>query len=421
MGNKPSIVSPTSRMAGPAPFIRNETRFFPQDTQIDLLCGQYSLNHILQEEKIVWKPGKPLLIGGANPLIPDVRINYWVVCNQHYERIKSILGKAVNAQTNFTSRCAMEPGERPGMFPIDSFAMVLDMLNLRNETVAGTRRNEDKANMRRALTEGFNTPTFLGVILTDSTHYIAIAKYTNACRGGYARIDSRFCIADGAECLSTADAIESAMNYMRNDGGAVLIFADRADSYPSVALQRMRAPVPAADPAPAAPNAAARKAAVRNAAERRRAAERNAATIGAASARNAATVAASGPQDDEQKEREKERSLFGEPSAPWKVLYNPKFKRVYYSNPNTGELTWNFKDTMSEEEKELEAALIASAPVPPQPWIIKYSIAKKRIFYFNPITKKSVYTVEEIKPAGGRRIRKTRRNRRSRNSTRARK
>jgi hypothetical protein len=409
MGNKPSIIlSDNSRMAGPAPFIRNETRFFPQNTKIDLLCGQYALNHILQEEKIVWRPDQPLLIGGDDPLTPGVQINYWAICNEHYANLRAILGDNLGqAQGNLMSRCAMGPGEKPGMFPVDSFARVLDMLNLRNETELGTRRNQDKANMRRVLTRGFNAPNFLGVLFTDSTHYIAIAKYTNACRGGYARIDSRFCMKDGAECLSKNAAIDSAMEYMDDNGGAVLIYADRAESYPSVAVQRMRAYV--------------ENNSDRNAAEKRRAAERNAATIAAASARNAETIAAASQSEDERKARAKAHFQYGEPSAPWIIRYHPEFKRVFYSNTDTLESTWNFRDTMTKEEIKLEEAVIASAAKPPHPWEKKYHIAQQMVYYFNPITKKSVSTIDEIETAGGRRIRKTRRSRRSRNSTRARK
>lgn len=63
------------------------TRFFPQSLAFDVLCGQYSINHILQEEKFVWQPGQPRLIGAAAPLNAmdhNVKINIWALC-QEYE------------------------------------------------------------------------------------------------------------------------------------------------------------------------------------------------------------------------------------------------------------------------------------------------------------------------------------------------
>lgn len=75
-----------------APWTKKETGtlFFPQNVRYDVLCGQYSINHILQEEKCVWQPGQPRLIGAAgaavDPMDPRVKINLWALC-QEYERI----------------------------------------------------------------------------------------------------------------------------------------------------------------------------------------------------------------------------------------------------------------------------------------------------------------------------------------------
>ena len=156
-------------MAGPAPFSKNGTQFFPQNVSVDLLCGQYSLNHLLQEEKIVWRPDEPFLIGGDNPLKSAVQINYWAVCREHYKKLTNLLGN--NAQKDAMSKCQMSPGEKPGMFPIDSFGIVLDMLKLQYNIIIGTRREQDRKLMRHTLHLGFDKPNFLGAILTNGAHY----------------------------------------------------------------------------------------------------------------------------------------------------------------------------------------------------------------------------------------------------------
>jgi hypothetical protein len=225
-------------MAGPAPFSKNGTQFFPQNVSVDLLCGQYSLNHLLQEEKIVWRPDEPFLIGGNNPLDSNVKINYWVVCKEHYKKLTNLLGN--NAKKNAMSKCQMDRGEKPGMFPIDSFGIVLDMLNLENNTIVGTRREQDRKLMRDALNVGFDKPNFLGAILTNGAHYIAIVKYTSACKDKFAIIDSLSCSTHGANCVIRHHVVTHAMEYMAKTGGAVLVYANTPDAYAAVSVKRMR-------------------------------------------------------------------------------------------------------------------------------------------------------------------------------------
>ena len=139
--------------------------------------------------------------------------------------------------------------------------------------------------------------------------------------------------------------------------------------------------------------------------------KRNAATKAAAEAATAATIAAASQSPEEEEVRAEALRVYGEPDDPWITLYDNTYNRVFYSNPVTNETTWIFRDTMSEEDKELEVAVIDSAPRPPAPWLTKYHIVEKRIYYVNPVTRKSVYTIEETTRGGGQRKRKTRRNR----------
>lgn len=67
-----------------------------REKQVAHLCGNHAVNHMLQEEKLVWLPQKPLLINkadgkgagaGASPRSADVQINTWQFCKQFGERL----------------------------------------------------------------------------------------------------------------------------------------------------------------------------------------------------------------------------------------------------------------------------------------------------------------------------------------------
>lgn len=131
----------------------------------------------------------------------------------------------------------------------------------------------------------------------------------------------------------------------------------------------------------------------------------------AAEAATAATIAAASQSPKEKKVRDEALRVYGEPAAPWITVYSNTYNSVFYSNTDTNQTTWTFRDTMSENDKAREAEARAEAPNPPPPWEKKYHIAGKLIYYANPVTKESVYTIEETTRGGGQRKRKTRRNR----------
>lgn len=60
-----------------------------KERQVAHLCGCHAFNHVLQEQKLVWLPNKPLLVigatskaagDGASAKDPDVKINAWAFC-----------------------------------------------------------------------------------------------------------------------------------------------------------------------------------------------------------------------------------------------------------------------------------------------------------------------------------------------------
>lgn len=67
-----------------------------EEGQVAHLCALHALNHILQEEKCVWKPNAPLLISkatgraapaGASAKNAGVQINCWALCKNYGTRI----------------------------------------------------------------------------------------------------------------------------------------------------------------------------------------------------------------------------------------------------------------------------------------------------------------------------------------------
>lgn len=308
-----------------APWTKKETGtlFFPQNVRYDVLCGQYSINHILQEEKCVWQPGQPRLIGAAgaavDPMDPRVKINLWALC-QEYERIvrsealekhvegeyrqiqnwlqgrvsritnaevsartpiaeirrlqakynsdlsnyrktfegkseseaKAIIRASATPQNTFVepeSLCKMDDA-LPGMLPIQMFDLLLPMLNFAYESIyrvedfgaAGGETVHDR--VIKKFTEEHNNENLLGVVLLGSGHYVAVVKYSGNCK--YTLINSLLCRQTHAPvpCLSLEEIrpeISARLTHDSEDveGGAVFIYA-RPDSYPAVAVQRMR-------------------------------------------------------------------------------------------------------------------------------------------------------------------------------------
>lgn len=51
-------------------------------------CALFALNHVLQEKKFIWDSTQPgMLIGGADPMAPNVQINVSTACNTHEDEL----------------------------------------------------------------------------------------------------------------------------------------------------------------------------------------------------------------------------------------------------------------------------------------------------------------------------------------------
>lgn len=88
-----------------------------QNATKDLLCGMYSLNHILQGEYFVYRPGEALRIEDG----PISKINLWVICD-----------------TNPGLCIPADAGSGPeliGQFELGLFSRIAEELNLRVENV----------------------------------------------------------------------------------------------------------------------------------------------------------------------------------------------------------------------------------------------------------------------------------------------
>jgi len=96
---------------------RSNTYLQGQDATKDLLCGMYSLNHILQGEYFVYRPEEALRIQDG----PISKINLWFICNTNH-------GLCIPANTG-------RGPELVGQFELGLFSRIAEELSLRVETV----------------------------------------------------------------------------------------------------------------------------------------------------------------------------------------------------------------------------------------------------------------------------------------------
>jgi hypothetical protein len=90
------------------------------------------------------------------------------------------------------------------------------------------------------LDEQLDNPQLLGVLVTESTHWVCISKYSNLCKKdeGYALIDS---IKRGIKrvCRNKAELMSELAKY--EPVGVIFIYARSEDAYLSKAVKKMRA------------------------------------------------------------------------------------------------------------------------------------------------------------------------------------
>lgn len=143
--------------------------------------------------------------------------------------------------------------DRFGMLPIQLFPKLLTMLSyefdiidlasvMKEEEDNGVEHNDDAFNVAFStrLDAQIDNPHLLGVLISDSTHWICISKYSNLCKKqeGYALIDS---VKRGIErvCRNKSDLMMELVDF--EPVGAIFVYARTEDAYLSKAVKKMRA------------------------------------------------------------------------------------------------------------------------------------------------------------------------------------
>lgn len=147
----------------------------------------------------------------------------------------------------------VDPSDEFGQLPIQIFPKILDMLSFEYEVIdlrsvmkdeedRGVEHNEDAFNVTfsERIDAELDNPQLLGVLITNSIHWICISKYSNLCdkQEGYALVDS---LKSGFKriCRNKAELVTALAKY--EPVGAVFVYAKSENAYLCKAVKKMRA------------------------------------------------------------------------------------------------------------------------------------------------------------------------------------
>ena len=285
------------------------------ENQQKQLCGKHALNHLLQEEKIVWVPNKSTLLteGGKTPDIKDkdTKYNLWNLCQEREKNeIDRLLEKYIEeeSQRRILVVTSEEPKETDatyteliddgngGLTPRGTSNLQNDINEWKkNQAQYGNNKDpdtikedvekevENNSDLKQKYTEqikgsqgtcdsggnvpfqwftdvfeelgyrhvdvgkndyqtklegAMNDPNYLGFFINQGTwHYVSSPKYSNF------ENNCEFVIADSLgpkyTCYKTKEEYFKALPTLPVERG-YLIFADDANAYQSVAVERMK-------------------------------------------------------------------------------------------------------------------------------------------------------------------------------------
>ena len=226
------------------------------EDQKDLLCAKHAINHILQEEKLVWIPGNENLYinksDGSSTRSEevskkDVAINMWEFCGvSDAEARVSVEGEPGEAACKGNGNLAFD--RIPSLIRLlgyDIFPIGEDRADALYS--AKTPKRLFMAELMAAITQ----QCVLGAVINlGKSHYTAIVKNVRGCRSnykhngklltgaGYAYMDSN---GPGGKFIGYCGNIDELERYLNTlPIVACLFIADRADGYDSVTASRRR-------------------------------------------------------------------------------------------------------------------------------------------------------------------------------------
>jgi len=222
------------------------------EAQVSLLCGKHAINNILQEEKLVWEPSKPLLIDKktkevanifTNPMFVQTQLNLHKFCELYPARVAEASHQSLeNAKATFTKTdlCDMANGN----VPLEGLNFILNDLQFRTERES----IPDKGIINDAsIAKMIKNDNLLGVIFNlGKGHYTALSKFLKKCKSwtrnetkrltsvSYSYMDS---VPNTVECKSN-DELGPFLKGLKIS--AILYIYWNGASYPSVSVRRAK-------------------------------------------------------------------------------------------------------------------------------------------------------------------------------------
>lgn len=206
------------------------------ERQTKLLCGKHAINHLLQEEKVIWKPEiEETYIPNGNPMDDNVKINLADYCNTFYKIYKAehnILDNATNPDCdlvngNLTSDLIQVFLGNELRYQVDIFSF------------SGISRDEQFRKMRTAL---LNHNSLGAIINVGGYHWTALSQNLEVCRKRVkGRLESfRWAYLDSMapNIFSCADLLSELLNMIESRIQQVIVVSFTPASYVSTAVER---------------------------------------------------------------------------------------------------------------------------------------------------------------------------------------
>lgn len=153
------------------------------ERQLRRLCGKHAINHVLQEEKIVWFPkgagSHKLFFGGTNPMDTKTKVNIHNYCrwrlNKIYRRSATYKFSRSVAKQLTEDDC----NDSTGNFQANVLFNLFDeLLKYKTSMYWPTAKNFDE------IITDIEDHRTLGAVINVPDHWIAISRYFNGCHTG---------------------------------------------------------------------------------------------------------------------------------------------------------------------------------------------------------------------------------------------
>ncbi len=212
------------------------------------LCAKHAMNHLLQEEKTVWKPDSPKLyirhFGSKtnDPMSNGVKINLSTYCKNkmHYNMSLRMGMRARNLKSTAEKDDLCEDD---GMLPYPAIQLILsESLNYETRTYYNLQKDE------QAFKDEMKKNNVLGAIINlGNYHYTAITKFSKYCNSWYQENEGKpafrglyhYVDSVGQGNKNICGPIEVIIKQIKPKAPTILVVYATQKSYDSIAKQRL--------------------------------------------------------------------------------------------------------------------------------------------------------------------------------------